>query len=170
MRRVILAGALVLLTAAAATASAQMAAPKQMKSMRAVTNPTMLIQDRNTQFELLPSMRAAAHEQNGHTSHTLVSASPQSVFTKTSLGVAFNHSLQVYVIMTGEISFKLKANVAPSSLSPAQYPGLTLLVAPDIFVAKAQTPAEFVNLYKSLAGNANFEWVEPFVMYGGLVH
>jgi hypothetical protein len=158
--------AMLCVAATATPAIAQMQAQQQARPTRPVADPQMVIQDRGMQLEVLPTLRAASRAQDGRTHHSLERATSQETFSKTRVGVVFNHSMHMYGLLTGEISFKLKPNVSIGSLDPSYLPSLTQIVAPDTYVVKAQTPAQFVSLFRALKVNDGLEWIEPYVTYG----
>ena len=134
--------------------------PKQVKASKSVSNPAMVIMDRGVKLEVIPSLRVVLDDSSRS---TLASASASSAIDPQHLGVVFNHSMQVRGYATGEIAFKAKDAFDPSAV--ASYPGLKLVVDPNIYLVVARTPQELIDLTKRLQGEANIEWVEPIVTY-----
>jgi hypothetical protein len=138
------------------------------RNIRAVTDSSMIVMDRGARLEVFPAKRAMLRaEVTGQSAaHQVVSASASSPIGPTQLGVVFNHATQQQGYITGEIAFKMKAGHTADGLSPSQYPGLTRITEPAVYVVKARTPAEFVKLTKRLQARTDVEWVEPTVTYG----
>jgi hypothetical protein len=86
------------------------------------------------------------------------------------LGVVFNHSMQAEGYITGEIAFAVQdMRAIPSGFPASEYPGLSWLTAPNVFIVKARTPAEFMTVLGLLQGRSDLAWVEPTVLYGPTV-
>ncbi|MGH8206344.1 MAG: hypothetical protein ACRETK_06175 [Steroidobacteraceae bacterium] len=81
--------------------------------------------------------------------------------------VVYNRALQQQGYITGEITFKMKGTLtADGDFGAAQYPGLRKLLNPNIYVVVARTPAQFVQIVKSLQQRTDIEWVQPVVNDG----
>jgi hypothetical protein len=85
------------------------------------------------------------------------------------LGVVFNHAMQVHGYINGEIAFKFKDDLQPTSgIDAASYPGFAKLTSPNVYLVVARTPIEFLQIVKRLQARTDLEWVEPMVTYGQL--
>ncbi|MGH8228133.1 MAG: hypothetical protein ACREU3_09575 [Steroidobacteraceae bacterium] len=159
---------LAMLTVLAANAAlAQLKAPT--RELSPVANQAMTINDRGAQLEVLPTQRAIPQVDptRRRTIHRLVRASASSPIGPATLGVVYNHAMQEAGVITGEITFQVKGGHAFSG-SPAQYPGLRLITRPAVYAVYARTPAEFIQLMRTLKGRSDLAWVEPTVIYGSL--
>lgn len=154
-------------TASACQAQLTPALPTAAK----VSNPAMVIDDRGSKLELLPSKRAVPSTSGAIDSRALrfAVAHEASPFTTSSLGVVFNHAMQVTGVTTGEITFKMIGNLQATERDfPADdYPRLSKLASPNVFIVTARTPAEYVAVYGRLKSRADIEWVEAIVDYAG---
>jgi hypothetical protein len=157
------------LTLFSAGASAQLAAPVAPQRGRVVEDQQLVIRDRGAQLEILPGLRAVPEIHDGKTFHRIAMGGAGENFSKSRVGVAFNHRLQAYGVLTGEISVRLKPNAKASSIRVPGVPNARRLVVADIYVIQTRTPAEFVQVYKSLQTNSAVEWTEPFVIYGKVI-
>lgn len=138
---------------------------------REVADPSMVIDDRGSKLEVLPTVRAAERLSTSgkHVVHSIFPASVSDPIRPPQLGIVFNHAMQVQGYITGEIAFRMKDGLqAIEWLDAASYPGLAKLTNPNIYLVAARTPAEFIELVKRLQGRSDMEWVEPMVTYGDL--
>lgn len=152
----------------ASTACFAQIQPAQRAAQK-VGNPSMVIDDRGSKLEVLPTMRAAQQLSTSgkRVVHSVFRASESEPIGPKQLGMVFNHAMQVQGYITGEIAFKMKDGLqATDRLDTASYPGLAKLTPPNIYLVVARTPAEFVELVKRLQGRPDMEWVEPMVTYG----
>ena len=136
-----------------------------------VPDPSMMIDDRGSKLEVLPTMRAVQQLSTSgkQVVHSVFPASESEPISPQRLGMVFNHAMQVQGYITGEIAFKMKDGLqATDRLDTASYPGLAKLTTPNIYLVVARTPSEFVELVKRLQGRPDMEWVEPMVTYGVL--
>ena len=133
-----------------------------------VTDPSMVIDDRGSPLEVLPTQRALrATSASGAVVQEVVAASATDAIGPGQLGVVYNHAMRVQGFITGEIAFRLKGGAAPTSdFAPDDYPGLQKLTEPDVYLVVARSAAEFVELTKRLQQRADVDWVEPVVIYG----
>ena len=137
-------------------------------SARPVEDPSMIVNDRGSQLEVIPGKRATATtDSGGRVTHQLLASVPSAALGPNTLGVVFNHSMQAEGFITGEIAFALKAGARAdeTSFPHAAYPGLAKVTNPNVFLVKANTPAAFISLLKLLQGRTDLEWVEPTVLY-----
>jgi len=162
--------AIFIILAVASTASYAQLQPTP-RAIQAVSDPSMVIDDRGAKLEVLPGRRAAQQlaSSGKQVIHSVFAASQSEPISPRQLGVVFNHAMQVQGYITGEIAFKMKDGVqATDRLDPASYPGLAKLTDPNVYLVAARTPSEFVELVRRLQGRNDMEWVEPMVTYGGL--
>lgn len=154
---------LLLILAITGTAQAQLTAPQ--RTPPAVKDPSMVINDRGAQLEVIPDKRAILYpDQAGRlVNHHVISASTAEPIGSRHLGVVFNHAMQQQGYITGEIAFKMKSGQQFTG-EQAQYPGLKKLGA--IYVLLARSPREFITLVKRLQQRTDIAWVEPVVTYG----
>jgi hypothetical protein len=134
-----------------------------------VADPSMVIDDRGSKLEVLPTLRAAQQLSTSgkQVVHSVFPASESEPIGPQKLGMVFNHAMQVQGYITGEIAFKMKDGLqATDRLDTASYPGLAKLTAPNVYLVIARTPSGFVELVKRLQGRPDMEWVEPMVTYG----
>jgi hypothetical protein len=134
-----------------------------------VADPSMVINDRGSKLEVLPTMRAAQQLSisGKQIVHSVFPASESEPIGPQQLGMVFNHAMQAQGYITGEIAFKMKDGLqATDRLDTASYPGLAKLTNPNIYLIVARTPSEFVELVKRLQDRPDMEWVEPMVTYG----
>jgi hypothetical protein len=127
----------------------------------------MVLDVRGASLEVLPKVRAqAAGTQSGKAAR-MVASVPASKFSAGSRGVVFNHAMQSYGVLTGEITFKMKGDLKAedAGLSPLEYPGLAKLTNPNIYVVVANSPTDYVTLFKGLKARTDVEWVEAIVDY-----
>ncbi len=159
-----------IILAVASTASYAQLQPTP-RVIRAVSDPSMVIDDRGAKLEVLPARRAAQQMASSgkQVVHSVFAASQSKPISPRQLGVVFNHAMRVQGYITGEIAFKMKGGAqAADRLDPASYPGLAKLTDPNVYLVAARTPFEFVELMKRLQGRNDMEWVEPVVTYGAL--
>ncbi len=164
MPRLVLA---ILMVLAANTALAQLRA--LTRELPRIADQTMTINDRGAQLEVLPTQRAIPQvdPMRQRTMHRLVRAKASSPIGPATLGVVYNHAMQEAGLITGEITFQVKSG-RPFSGNPAQYPGLKLITRPAVYAVYARTPAEFIQLMRTLKSRSDLAWVEPTVIYGSL--
>lgn len=139
--------------------------------MKSVADESMVIDDRGSKLELLPTMRATQKlsSSDNQVVHSVFEVDESAPISPQELGVVFNHAMQVQGYITGEIAFKMKDGLqATDMLDATSYPGLAKLTNPNIYLVVARTPSEFVKLVKLLQAQTDVEWVEPIVAYGVL--
>jgi hypothetical protein len=138
---------------------------------RQVGDPANVIEDRGSMLEVMPSQRATPvlASSSRQIMHRVARAPANAPMGPQTLGVVFNHAMQVQGYITGEVAFKMKGTLqATNGFQAALYPGLARLTAPNVYVVRAQTPAEFVAVTRRLQARTDVEWVEPIVTYGRL--
>jgi len=138
---------------------------------RAVVDPANVIEDRGSELEVMPLQRATPllASSTHQIVHRVATAPADMPLGPRTLGVVFNHAMQVQGYITGEVAFKMKGTLqATNGFQASLYPGLARLTAPNVYVVRARTPAEFVAVTKRLQARADIEWVEPIVTYGRL--
>ena len=148
-----------------AVAEAQLPPPAP-RTLPAVADPNMVIDDRGAQLEVLPTRRAMPQASNpGHLAHRRIQAAAAAPIGPQQLGVVYNHALQQQGYITGEVTFRMKGTLQPGAdFSAALYPGLKKLLPPNIYVVVASTPAQFVQLVRRLQARTDVQWAEP--IYG----
>ena len=140
-----------------------------------IQDPKMVISGIN-QLELMPSNRAVP--QTNQPNQGNVNAPTFSIITTTTtapisnmqLAVAYDHTLNTRVFLTGEVTFKLKTGFSLSSLQTSLQ-SITnatpsLLVAPNVYVFYATSPKQIVTLSNQLKASSAVEWVEVYVIHG----
>lgn len=159
----------ILMILVSSAALAQLRAPT--RQLPSIADQTMTINDRGAQLEVLPTQRAIPQVDptRQRTMHRLVRAKASSPIGPATLGVVYNHAMQETGFITGEITFQVKGGHAFSG-SPAQYPGLRLITRPAVYAVYARTPAEFIQLMRTLKSRPDLAWVEPTVIYGPLTN
>jgi hypothetical protein len=145
--------------------------PPAPRTLPAVADPAMVIDDRGASLEVLPTQRALpvqpAASNPGHIARQMIRAAAAAPIGPRQLGVVYNHALQQRGYITGEVTFRMKGSLQPGAdFSAALYPGLKKLLNPDIYVVVAGTPAQFVQLVRRLQARTDVQWVEPIVNYG----
>lgn len=130
-----------------------------------VADPKMVIDNQGAPVEILPTFRAETAAAGKAT--RMVASAPASKFSAANRGVVFNHAMQSYGVLTGEITFKMKGSLKAeeSSFSPPDYPGLAKLTNPNIYVVTASSPADYIALFNRLKARTDVEWVEAIVDY-----
>ncbi len=164
---------LIVLTAMAAAMLGSAVAMAQLpppvpRASQPVGDPSMVIDDRGAQLEVLPTQRASAIASgSSHVERQVVTVAASAPIGPQQLGVVYNHALQQQGYITGEVTFKMKGALTPGrDFDAAQYPGLRKLLNPNIYVVVAGTPAQFVQVVKLLQQRTDVEWVQPIVNYG----
>jgi hypothetical protein len=140
-------------------------------STRQVADPANVIEDRGSMLEVMPAQRATPvlASSTRQIVHSVATARADAPIGPQTLGVVFNHAMQVQGYITGEVAFKMKGTLqATNGFQASQYPGLARLTGPNVYVVRARTPAEFVAVTKRLQARTDVEWVEPIVTYGRL--
>ena len=70
------------------------------------------------------------------------------------------------MILTGEISFKLKKGMSLASILNAPVTSIKILINPDVYVVTSSTPIELVSYFKLLSISSAVEWVELYKING----
>ena len=132
-----------------------------------IENPEMVINDRGSRLEVLPTKRAIpVMTKQGVKAYDVAAEDASAPISQKHLGVVFNHAMQVQGYTTGEIVFKLKDDLLPKGFDQNSYPGFAKLTNPNVYLVVARTPLEFVELTKRLQERSDLVWVEPMVIYG----
>ena len=105
----------------------------------------------------------------GQRIYRAVSADASAPINGKQPGVVYNHAMRAEGYTTGEIALKFKGSSPPPSGFSQLYPGFKKLTNPNVYVVVARTPAEFVQLTKTLQQRSDLEWVEPIVNYTPVV-
>jgi hypothetical protein len=83
----------------------------------------------------------------------------------TSPGIVYNYSMQLYGLVSGELSFELKPGVDPRGLAWAPTAAPKVLVAPHVYVVNVTSGAEFLRVFTMLQKSTGVRWVEPSIRY-----
>jgi len=140
-------------------ASAQLLAPDPTPP-RVVSNAAMLIQFGGQRIEVLPASRAV-RESNGY--YSIQQADTSEVIAVDKLGVGYSYASNSNVLLSGEITLKLKPQYSVASLGTLAT-GSKLLVSPDLYLLKANTPLELIRMMGLLQSNPAVNWAEPFTI------
>lgn len=144
-----------------------MTPPQRAKA--AVIDPEWVVNDRGSNLEIRPLTRAtlATDSHNRISIKKVIQASPSSAISATQLGVVYNHAMQQYGYISGEISYIMKSNGdLASELTSLGYPAPTALLGGKIHVVNARSVQEFVKIMSLLQSRNDVETVEPTVTYG----
>jgi len=138
---------------------------RQAKQQRAVQDPSMVIEDRGTKLEVLPTLRAiqvdAAPERKIVRSAASAALSPSAGF-----GIIRNHTRGVDAVYTGEIAFQAKQTLdLEHGTEWSELPGIRKLTQTNVYLVTATSPQEFVRLTKLIATKPEVDWVQPVVLY-----
>lgn len=140
-------------------ASAQLLVPEPTPP-RVVSNAAMLIQFGGQRIEVLPASRAV-RESNGQ--YSIVQADTSEIMTMDRLGLGYSYAINSNVLLSGEISVKLKPQYSMASMGSLAA-GSKLLVSPDLYLLKANTPLDLVRMMGLLQANPAVNWAEPFTI------
>lgn len=132
---------------------------ENIKPLRDPINTDMIILDQSSTIEILPLLRAKPVTRDNF---KIIDSDAFGKFNKDSLGVAFNHTGGNDLILTGEISFKLKRGLSLTSISNAPVTAIKLLIKPDVYMVTSSTPIELVSYFKLLSISHAVEWVELY--------
>jgi hypothetical protein len=147
-----------------AASMAQIVLPHAPAPLRAVVNPDMLIQFNGQRIEILSTQRAI---RNSAGIYGILGADALEVITRDKLGVAYSYALRGPVFLTGEVSVKLRPGFQANSLNEVGI-SARLLVPPDVYLLKVNTPNALVSLVKQLQLIPAVEWVEPYTIQGNM--
>lgn len=138
------------------------------KTLKGISDPTMVVQDRGAKLEVYPTRRAVAvSDPAGRIKlHHVTMTHADTPIGPRQLGVVFNHAMQQLGYISGEISFKMLPGQPVASLSATLVPGLRRVTEPDVYAVYTRTPAEFLRVLRRLQSRKDLEWVEPTITYG----
>ena len=125
-----------------------------------MTDTAMLIQFGGQRIEVLPANRAV-REANGQ--YSIVQAETSEVITTDRLGVGYSYASNSNILLSGEISVKLKPQYSMASLGSLAS-GSKLLVSPDVYLLKANTPLDLIRIMGLLQANPAVNWAETFTI------
>lgn len=94
-----------------------------------------------------------------------VVATEQDPLGPTSPGIVYNYSMQLYGLVSGELSFELKPGADPRVLAWGATSAPKVLVAPSVYVVNVTSGAEFLRVLTMLQKSADVRWVEPSIRY-----
>jgi hypothetical protein len=137
--------------------------PENIKILRAIKNTDMVISDQSSSIEILPLLRAKPLTRDNF---KLADSDAYGKFSKDALGVAFNHTSGNDLILTGEISFKLRSGLSLASISNVPTAAIKILIKPDVYIVTSSTPIELVSYFKILAISNAVEWIELYKING----
>ena len=143
----------------------------RVRALQQVADSNMVINDRGSQLEVLPTKRAipAISKRANRVVYQVAVTDASAAVGPKQLGVVFNHAMQVQGYINGEIAFRFKDDLRlPSNFDVDSYPNFAKLTEPNVYLAVARSPIEFVQLVKRLQERTDVEWVEPMVIYGQL--
>jgi hypothetical protein len=152
MRKVLFTSVLLLYTQ---LAYAQLNIPTNPIPVKAVQDAAMVIQEGVRQIEILSNVRAL---KNNNGTYQLLNS--ESIYSQDLFGVAYDHTQQAYVFLTGSISFKLLPGNNLSSIPSTISLRSKLIISPYNYVLNTSSPTELVNLFNLLKSNKAIEWVE----------
>ena len=92
-------------------------------------------------------------------------ASLESGISSTEQGVIYNYSMQAYGLVSGEITFAVRAGVNAKSLDWRLTAPPRALGPPNVFVVNVGTGTELLRVMDMLASDPRVSWVEPSVRY-----
>ena len=141
------------------SASAQLLVPEPPPS-RAVSDAAMLIQFGAQHIEVLSTSRAL-RDSNGQ--YSLVHAEASEAITMERLGVGYSYASNSNILLSGEISVKLKPQYSMASLGSLATSS-KLIASPDMYLLKANTPVDLVRIMGLLQTNPAVNWAEPFTI------
>jgi hypothetical protein len=80
-------------------------------------------------------------------------------------GVVYNYAMQLYGLVSGELSFELKQGVDLSKVNLLSKTAPKLVIAPSVYVVSATSGEEFVQVLTILQKSTFVRWVEPSILY-----
>ena len=143
----------------------------RVRALQQVADSNMVINDRGSQLEVLPTKRAAptVSKKSNRMVYQVATTNASAAVSPKQLGVVFNHAMQLQGYINGEIVFRFKDDLRlPSNFDVDSYPNFAKLTEPNVYLVVARSPIEFVQLVKRLQERTDVEWVEPMVIYGQL--
>ena len=135
-----------------------------------LADESALLADRGSTLDvyLAPRVVLAVSGAGRPSIKSVTRTSANSPLSASQRAVVFNRDAQQYGYITGEISFKLKAGVPGTPNWFATFtPKIARLGSLNLYVVNAGSVSEFLQTMNSLKVNADVEWVEPSVTYGG---
>jgi len=94
-----------------------------------------------------------------------VVATEQDPLGPTSPGIVYNYSMQLYGLVSGELSFELKPELDPRGLAWGATGAPKVLVPPSVYVVNVTSGAEFLRVLTMLQNSTGVRWVEPSIRY-----
>jgi hypothetical protein len=83
----------------------------------------------------------------------------------TRPGIVYNYSMQLYGLVSGELSFELRPGADARALNWARTTPPELLVPPSVYLVRVVSGAEFLRVFTMLQTSADVRWVEPAIRY-----
>jgi hypothetical protein len=130
---------------------------------KAVQDSAMVILEGVRQIEILSNVRAL---KNNNGTYQLINS--ESIYSPDLFGVAYDHTQQTYIFLTGSISFKLLPGNNLSSIPNTISLRSKLIISPYNYVLNTSSPTELVNLFNLLKSNKAIEWVELHKIQGNV--
>jgi hypothetical protein len=128
---------------------------------KAVQDSAMVILEGVRQIEILSNVRAL---KNNNGTYQLINS--ESIYSPDLFGVAYDHTQQTYIFLTGSISFKLLPGNNLSSIPSTISLRSKLIISPYNYVLNTSSPSELVTLFNLLKSNKAIEWVELHKIQG----
>jgi hypothetical protein len=92
-------------------------------------------------------------------------ATEQDPLGPTRPGIVYNFSMQLYGLVSGELSFEVKPGVDPSGFTWVSTAAPELLISPSVYVVKVTSGSEFLRVLTMLQKSPDVRWVEPEIRY-----
>ena len=134
-----------------------------------ITNDTKNIEDLSmmafsgkNNLEILATKRGISKHDN---KFLIKEDRAESEYSKDSMGVAFNHTNKSYVLLTGEISFKIKPGYSINSIKNMPAKNIIQFKSQDFFILKTFTPKELINSFHILNSESSVYDVEIYTFY-----
>ena len=135
-----------------------------------LADESVVVMDRGSTLDvyLAPRVTLQAAAVGRQTIKAVTRTSAISSIGPRQRAVVFNRDIQQYGYITGEISFALKSAVGATPSWFASFaPKIARLGHLNLYVVNAGSVSEFVQSMSLLSENADVDWVEPIVTYGG---
>lgn len=135
-----------------------------------LADESVLLVDRGSSLDvyLAPRVGFASSGVGRPAIKSVTRTSANAPINASQRAVVFNRDAQQYGYITGEIAFRLKASVVGTpNWFPTFTPKITRLGSLNLYVVSTASVSEFLQTMQLLSVNAEVEWVEPSVTYGG---
>lgn len=163
MQKVFL-GLLVGLTLQPANGQGQPVVPSDVISIRPDGDEVVKLSGVNIGF--LRTRRGVVRDEPGERVLSgAVVATEQDPLGPTNPGIVYNYSMQLYGVVSGELSFELKPGVDPRGLPWGETGAPKVVVPPSVYVVNVTSGAEFLRVLTMLQKSTGVRWVEPSIRY-----